>query len=150
MAQAERRSKAIEFRFVVTTADLSGDSELQSAKLDDRAGILLTLPWLTALGFQGDLPGHSGFRDDDKQLDPANARPLRGACCTIGRLCALDPRPRGLVVWSVRYRHGTGVEGKAGTFATTKSAAVAATIPLTSHSCTAGTALTAAPSPQAS
>ena len=35
MAQAERRSKAIEFRFVVTTADLSGDSELQPAELDE-------------------------------------------------------------------------------------------------------------------
>ena len=34
MAQAEPRSKAIEIRFVVTAADLSGDSELQPAKLD--------------------------------------------------------------------------------------------------------------------
>ena len=33
-AQAEPRSKAIEIRFVVTTADLSGDSELQPAELD--------------------------------------------------------------------------------------------------------------------
>ena len=34
MTQAEPRSKAIEFRFVATTADLSGESEVQPAKLD--------------------------------------------------------------------------------------------------------------------
>ena len=54
-AQAEPRSKAIEIRFVVTAADLSDDSELQPAKLDDRVGILLTLPRLAAPGFHGNL-----------------------------------------------------------------------------------------------
>src|SRR6187402_871703 len=39
-AQAEPRSMAIDFLFVVTAADLSGDSELQPAKLDDGPSIL--------------------------------------------------------------------------------------------------------------
>src|SRR6476619_5821140 len=34
MTHAEPRPKAIEFRFVVTAADLSADSDLQPAKLD--------------------------------------------------------------------------------------------------------------------
>jgi transposase len=38
------------------------DLELQPADTDDRAGILPTPPRLTALGFQGDLLGDSGFK----------------------------------------------------------------------------------------
>ena len=38
------------------------DLELHPANTDDRAGILPTLPRLAALGFQGDLPGDSGFK----------------------------------------------------------------------------------------
>ncbi len=38
------------------------DLELQPANIDDRAGILPTLPRLAALGFQGDLLGDSGFK----------------------------------------------------------------------------------------
>jgi len=38
------------------------DLELQPANVDDRAGALPMLPRLAALGFQGDLPGDSGFR----------------------------------------------------------------------------------------
>ena len=38
------------------------DLELQPANVDDRAGALPMLPWLAALGFQGDLLGDSGFK----------------------------------------------------------------------------------------
>jgi len=38
------------------------DLELQPANVDDRAGALPMLPRLTALGFQGDLLGDSGFK----------------------------------------------------------------------------------------
>ena len=38
------------------------DLELQPANVDDRAGALAMLPRLTALGFQGDLLGDSGFK----------------------------------------------------------------------------------------
>ena len=38
------------------------DLELQPANMDDRAGTLPMLPRLTALGFQGDLLGDSGFK----------------------------------------------------------------------------------------
>jgi hypothetical protein len=62
MAPAEPRPKAIEFRLVATAVELSGDPELQPANLDGRASILPTLPRLAALGFQGDLPGGSGFK----------------------------------------------------------------------------------------
>ena len=150
MAQTEPRSKVIRIRFVVTAADLSADSELQPAKLDDRAGILPTLPRLAAPGFHGDLPVHSGFRHGDNQMDPANARPIKAHVARLNG-CALSILGReDWWMWIVRYRHGTRVEGKTGTFAAAKSAAVATAMPLTSLSRTAGTALTAAPSPQAS
>ena len=38
------------------------DLDLQSANTDDCAGVLPMLPRLTALGFQGDLLGDSGFK----------------------------------------------------------------------------------------
>ena len=150
MAQAERRSKAIEIRAVVITADLSGDAELQPAKLDDRAGILPTLPRLAAPGFHGDLPVHSGFRHGDNQMDPANARPIKAHVARLNG-CALSILGReDWWMWIVRYRHGTRVEGETGTLAAAKSAAVAAAMPLTSRSRTAGTALTATLSPRVS
>jgi transposase len=38
------------------------DLELRPANVDDRAGALPMLPRLAALGFEGDLPGDSGFK----------------------------------------------------------------------------------------
>jgi transposase len=85
------------------------DLELQPANVDDRAGALPMLPRLTALGFQGDLLGDSGFKgapfaaaalahDIHVSVSPAGTRDGRflpsGIRWVVERLLA----------WSSRYR----------------------------------------------
>jgi hypothetical protein len=78
MARAEPRLKAIKFRHVETAVDLSGDLELQPANLNGRAGILPMLPRLAALGFQGELPGDSGFK-----AAPFTAAPIHNISAAV-------------------------------------------------------------------